>query len=115
MQAGRIVGVLQAINRLVDPDEGLDREDTVTAKATPTATRYPFTDMDVSVLEILAAHAGSALKKAALLAEIVSVETLYSAPLCWLGVSVMCMYLRKCGPSWSDEPYASVVETYCVL
>ena len=32
---------------------------------------YPFSDMDVSVLDILAAHTGSALRKAQMIVEMV--------------------------------------------
>jgi GAF domain-containing protein len=68
-QFGRIVGVLQAINRKIPAQDETSLEQPP-ARGQPLS--YPFSDMDVSVLEILAAHTGSALRKAGMLVDLVS-------------------------------------------
>lgn len=68
-EASRIVGVLQAINRQCAHDTVSDE-----LTAPVHAGTYPFSDLDVSVLDILAGHAGSALKKAQLMHDMVRVD-----------------------------------------
>jgi hypothetical protein len=71
-QFGRIVGVLQAINRKAPPqDEALEVREGFGSPSHNTS--FSFGDMDVSVLEILAAHTGSALRKAEMLVDLVRV------------------------------------------